>query len=388
MKPHHAIDTNYSPLISMSDPNAIAAELAAMAVVDVRDGGPVRHARERSDQARGLRDACLAVFPSAAAPLVPLLDAIARRWLARSQSPYVAEIAEIAALLNVPGIWLLNGSYQWGCTALAREEDGVPWLVRTLDWPFSGLGRYAEVAQMRGATGDYFSVTWPGYVGALTAMAPGRFAACINQAPLWRRTQHPWLRLFDQAMNGLRIWATIRYMPPDQLLRRVFEVCDSYGAARRMLETTPVARPVIYTLIGCENGECCVIERGEDSFLTREQETSAANDWIPSRPQWEGRIAAKDLLTQSFAGAAVKSRARREALAGWDGRLCDGRLDWVTPPVLNPYTRLAVAMNPSQAILRVTGYEMGDADLPQPVSQVLLPRRGHDEVIVSASASF
>jgi hypothetical protein len=45
-------------------------------------------------------------------------------------------------------------------------------------------------------------------------------------------------------------------------------------------------------------------------------------------------------------------------------------------------------MNPSQAILRVTGYEMGDADLPQPVSQVLLPRRGHDEVIVSASASF
>jgi hypothetical protein len=60
----------------------------------------------------------------------------------------------------------------------------------------------------------------------------------------------------------------------------------------------------------------------------------------------------------------------------------------VTPPVLNPYTRLAVAMNPSQAILRVTGYESGDADLPQPVTQVWLQERGRDEVVVSAAARF
>jgi len=39
-------------------------------------------------------------------------------------------------------------------------------------------------------------------------------------------------------------------MPPDQLLRRTFEQCADYAAARRMLETTPVARPVIYTLAG------------------------------------------------------------------------------------------------------------------------------------------
>ena len=28
------------------------------------------------------------------------------------------------------------------------------------------------------------NVTWPGYVGALTASAPGRFASAIDQAPL------------------------------------------------------------------------------------------------------------------------------------------------------------------------------------------------------------
>jgi hypothetical protein len=30
-----------------------------------------------------------------------------------------------------------------------------------------------------------------------------------------------------------------------------------------------------------------VIERTEKGFETREKETSAANDWVPSRPMWE-----------------------------------------------------------------------------------------------------
>ena len=78
----------------------------------------------------------------------------------------------------------------------------MPWLARTLDWPFPGLGRHLEVARMRGPAGDFDNVTWPGYVGALTASAPGRFAASINQAPLWRRTRRPWLRPYDLALNA------------------------------------------------------------------------------------------------------------------------------------------------------------------------------------------
>ena len=39
-------------------------------------------------------------------------------------------------------------------------------------------------------------------------------------------------------------------MPPDQLLRQTFELCADFAAARRMLETTPVSRPVIYVLVG------------------------------------------------------------------------------------------------------------------------------------------
>ena len=129
---------------------AATETLLPIAVVDVRDGGPVQHAREGALRAQALRDDCLAWFPAIAAPALPLMDSLARRWLTRSCSPYVADIEAIAASLGFPGIWLLNGSYQWGCTTLAREEGGVPWLARTLDWPFPGLGRYAEVAHLRG----------------------------------------------------------------------------------------------------------------------------------------------------------------------------------------------------------------------------------------------
>ena len=108
--------------------------------------------------------------------------------------PMSARSTTIAATLGYPGIWFLNGCYQWGCTALAREQAGAPWLARTLDWPFPGLGRYLEVARMQGPAGAFDNVGWPGYAGVLTASAPGRFAAAINQAPLRRRTRHPWLR--------------------------------------------------------------------------------------------------------------------------------------------------------------------------------------------------
>jgi hypothetical protein len=353
----------------MNEPPMISA-MPAIPVADVRDGGPLRHAQECAARARTLRDDCLAFLPRAAGPFIPTLDGVARRWLTRSRSPYVPEIAQIAATLGFPGVWFLNGSYIWGCTSLAREEDGAPWLARTLDWPFPGLGRRIEVARMRGPAGEFFSLTWPGYAGALTAMAPGRFAACVNQAPLWRRTRHPWLRLYDFLANALNTWR-IRHIPPDQLLRRAFETCASYAEARRLLETEPVARPVIYTLAGCAPGERCVIERTEESFLTHEGETCAANDWIVSRPDWEARIIAAHLFTSSAEQAAGRSRARRDALAAFPGCLSQSGFEWVTPPVLNPYTRIASVMCPARGILRVAGYEVVvPGALPEQVTQV------------------
>jgi hypothetical protein len=264
------------------------------------------------------------------------------------------------------------------CTARACEQNGTPWLLRTLDWPFKGLGRHTEIAHMRGECGEFVSVTWPGYVGVLTAMAPHRFAAALNQAPMWRRTRHRWLRPYDYAASALRASAGAGRMPPDQLLRRAFEVCYDFAAARLLLETTPVARPVIYTLVGCAARERCVIERTETDFVTREDDTCTANDWVPCRPGWEGRIGTRRFLVSSFADAAGFSRARREKLASWTGSLSASRFDWLHEPVLNPYTRLAAAMNPAAGILRAIGYDVIGGLLPVPVTQLrelkLLPQ--------------
>ena len=346
------------------------AGLVSIPVVDVREGGAVRHAIDGCVRARKLGEDCLIWLPRPARFALPALDTVSRHWLVRSRSPYAREIGTIAEALGFPGIWFLNSSYQWGCTAVAREQDGVPWLARTLDWPFPGLGRRLEIARMRGASGEFYNVTWPGYVGVLTALAPGRFAAAINQAPLWRRTRKSWLRPYDLAANALRTWA-IRHPPPDHLLREVFETCCSFAAARRRLETTPMARPAIFTLVGCERGERCVIERTEEQFAAREQETSAANDWIHGSKSWEARVSATQLLTASYEDAAANSRARREALAAWSVPFGGAGFDWVTAPVLNPFTRVAVEMCPGRAVLRAVGFgiEPGGV-LPQAVTQV------------------
>jgi hypothetical protein len=63
---------------------------------DVRASGALGHAIEAPEQARALRDDCLAWFPPSARHLMPALDAATRRWLRRSASPYLSEIEAIA----------------------------------------------------------------------------------------------------------------------------------------------------------------------------------------------------------------------------------------------------------------------------------------------------
>ena len=343
--------------------------LVVIPLTDLRDGGPARLAPDAIARARALRDDCITWLSPSVRLLLPAMDAVTRHWLKRSDSPYVADIASIAAALGFPGVWFLNGTYEWGCTAVARDEEGAPWLARTLDWPFPGLGRHLEIARMRGTAGEFYNATWPGYAGVLTASAPGRFAAAINQAPLWRRTIRPWLRPYDLAVNALRTWR-VRFFPPDHLLRQVFETCRDFAEAKHRLETATIARPVIFTLIGCAPGERCVIERTEQGCASRNDDTFAANDWLHGRRPWEARVAAKRLLTASCEEAAANSRERCARLGSWPQPFSRAALAWLVPPVLNPFTRCAIEMCPARATLRAAGFELIPGDeLPRQVTE-------------------
>jgi hypothetical protein len=127
---------------------------------------------------------------------------------------------------------------------------------------------------------------------------------------------------------------------------------------------------VIYTLAGCARGERCVIERTEQGFETRQDDTCAANDWRMSQPAWEARVSSAAMLTRSYEEAASRNLARKQQLAGWPGQLARGTFAWVMPPVLNTFTRLAVEMCPAKGVLRAVGYETPPGcELAQPVTE-------------------
>ena len=317
-------------------------------VVDLRHVGTVGYARASVAAVDDLRTGCIAFVPWFATPLLPVAEALCRYWLERSASPYTGEVRAISDLLRRPGIYLGNTAYEWACTAgTSRGSIGAPVLARTLDWPFPGMGRHVILARQTGAAGDFWNVTWPGAVGVLTAVAPGRFAASVNQAPLRRRCGLPLLRTLDYAANALTTFFRVRHAPPDHVLRQVFETAPDYTAAKEMLRVIPVARPVLFTLAGTGVGESCLIEREETSARVIEGDVVVANDWQQPRRNWEERTISgiTDINSQNRCSAFTKRLAERGAA-----------FDWVIPPVLNWATRVAVELS-ADGLLRVVGYE-------------------------------
>ncbi|WP_422015172.1 hypothetical protein [Reyranella sp.] len=203
--------------------------------------------------------------------------------------------------------------------------------------------------RQRGSAGEFLNVTWPGFVGVLSAMAPGRFAASINQAPMRRRWRTPMLLWLDYVLNALAGLRSSGRLPPEHLLRHVFETCTTFDEARHRLETAPVARPVLFLLVGTRSGERIVIEREETSVRTYRDDTVFANDWREPHPTWRPRACG--------AGEPVENNIRRRStLAAWSGRDAND-FDWVTAPVLNACTRLSVEMCPATGQVTVAGWE-------------------------------
>lgn len=300
---------------------------------------------------RALRDHLFGRFSTAAGSVLPLVDRIARRWLARSATPFLPELDRIAAHTRIAGIYAINISYEYGCTALARSDapGQAPTLRRTLDWPFLGLGRGALVARRAGPAGEFLDVTWPGAVGTLSAVAPGRFAASVNQAPLLRRTRADALRPIDYARNLVRTLARERGMPPLHLLRHVFETAADFAEALGMLRTVELARPVLFTLAGCAPDEIAVIERRERDATVHLGAGAVANDWREPRGGWEPRPCA---LPDRRLDSVTRCAVIEDAVAG-----SAQPFGWVVPPVRNWNTRIAVEMNAGERWLRVLGYE-------------------------------
>ena len=335
--------------------------LPEIPVIDIGEGGPLALLEAALPRARALLAVGREKYPAAA---IRLGDALSRRWLAASAPACLAEVDAIAARLGAPGAHFLNVSYEWACTCgvgpAPRTPDGgdphdgdprdgdphggASRLLRVLDWSFEGLGAQIVAARGRGDAGPWINLTWPGFVGCIQAMAPGRFAAAFNQAP--QRAVAGSFAL-DWAAARLRVWRS-RALPPALLLRRVFESCPDYAAAKAMLTETPIALPAIFTLSGLGPEEGCVIERLEESARVHDIRShggpvAVANAWLG-------------------AGRADRPRGednpeRRRLMAGILERGGDGDFAWLRPPILNPTTHLAMVADAASGRLSAVGIE-------------------------------
>ncbi len=319
-----------------------AGRLAEIPLLDAVDGGPLSLLDRESAR---LAPLLLAARRRYGAVALRLGDRATRHWLARSRNPYSRELAAVAARVGTPGALLLNLSYEWACTSgtaadpAADPAAGGSRMLRTLDWPMNGIGRSVIVARQDGGAGIYYTVTWPGYIGVLTAMAPGRFAIAINQPPMRRHSGALWL---DWVVNRTSVWRGLS-LPPSHLARAVCDTAATYAEARRQLIETPLCIPAFYTLAGAESGEGCVIERTEARAAFHEQPAAIANHWLGLRIPGRDR--------------GADSRGRREQMTALLDRPDVGDFTWVRPPILNATTRLAVIANSATGALLVHGYE-------------------------------
>jgi hypothetical protein len=81
-------------------------------------------------------------------------------------------------------------------------------------------------------------------------------------------------------------------------------------------------------------------------------------------------VAAEATLTRTSSEAMENSRTRREHIAASSASFGVDEFGWVSPPVLNSQTRIAVEMCPGTGVLRVIGYEQAGQDLPEPVARI------------------
>jgi hypothetical protein len=317
--------------------------LVKIPLVDLRGHTPLELLFLFRRQANILLDGALSLVGHGPGHLLAsATDRLSKRWLEKANNPYLPEITLIANAVHRPGAYVLNTCLEWGCTSGAWTGPGGPFLRRVLDWPLPRLGEFPVVVQYAGRPGPYFNVTWPGFSGVLQAMAPGRFAAAINQAP---RRKHVGGFLGAWMAGRFKTGARLA-LPPVHLLRRVFETARDYTSARQMLTMTPLAVPAIFTLAGTRAGEGCVIERTEDAFAVREMVA--------------GRVCTANHFQSSLNETELGWKARPIDSAG---RLAQAmgltheaaNLSWFTAPIANVNSRLVMEANAATGALKVMG---------------------------------
>lgn len=163
----------------------------------------------------------------------------------------MSEMTGLAEHLGVPLARVLAGNlyydtlkFMWGCTAFAVDTDTGPIHARNLDWSTKDrlLNDSTFVTRFLNApSGEFLTIGWPGFIGVLSAVAPGRFAITLNAV------------LSDDP--------PLVACPVVFLLRQVLEEASTFEAAVEALSSTPIASDCLLLVSGARRSQMVVIER-------------------------------------------------------------------------------------------------------------------------------
>jgi hypothetical protein len=170
----------------------------------------------------------------------------------------LAEIAAVAAMaeLDPLDLFLVNAYYDvykhaMGCSAFALDGPDGPIHARNLDWHSENraLSQHTVRIDYRRGTQQLFSsASWPGFLGTLSGVAPGRFAVTLNA-------------VLSDDPPGV---AT----PVAFQLRALLEQA-TFDEAVTELQRAPLSGDGLLLISGTENGELRVIERAPNRSAVR-----------------------------------------------------------------------------------------------------------------------
>ncbi|WP_337660370.1 C45 family peptidase [Anderseniella sp. Alg231-50] len=186
---------------------------------------------------------------------------------------YWGEMQSVASRVGVPADLLLlcNAYYDVfsaliGCTAFAVDTPEGPLHARNLDWWTENrlLNETSMACRFTGApAGEFISIGWPGYLGVLSGMAPGRFAITLNAVSSEEAAQIA--------------------LPVSFLIRKTFEEAGSFGDAVERLAQAVIPGNCLLLVSGVGPGEMLVIERTPTRSAIRQAEAGrviVANEYL------------------------------------------------------------------------------------------------------------
>ena len=199
----------------------------------------------------GVDDASVSLMQEVASAVVP--------------ADQLAEAQSIAEQIGVPVREVLIGNlyydalkFVWGCTSFAVEAEKGPIHARNLDWGTENrvLNDFTLVSHFRNAqAGDFLTIGWPGFLGALSGVAAGRFAVSLNAV-----------------LSGDPAAAAL---PVVCLLRQALEQAIDFDDAVQRLTNTTIASDCLLLVSGPRRSQMVVIERTPTRYAIRKASNGA-----------------------------------------------------------------------------------------------------------------